>query len=120
MVNHLRFNRCFNELEIIMYDPTFALIYANPKFQELVRKRERLAWVLSLCMFGLYILFILLIAFKPEILGARIYAGSPITWGIPFGIGLICSAFALTGIYVWKANGEFDRLNQDILNEANS
>jgi uncharacterized membrane protein (DUF485 family) len=103
-----------------MYDPTFALIYANPKFQELVRKRERLAWVLSFCMFGLYLLFILLIAFKPAILGARIFPDSPITWGIPFGIGLILAAFVLTGIYVWKANGEYDRLNQEILTEANS
>ena len=83
-----------------MYDPTFALIYANPKFQELVRKRERLAWLLSLSMFSLYLLFILLIAFKPEVLGARIYTESPITWGIPFGIGLIIVAFGLTNIYV--------------------
>ena len=103
-----------------MYDPNFALIYANPKFQELVHKRERLAWALSFCMFGLYVLFILLIAFKPEMLGARIFEDSPITWGIPFGIGLILSAFVLTGIYVWKANGEYDRLNQEILFEANS
>lgn len=101
-----------------MYDPTFALIYANPKFQELVRKRERLAWLLSLCMFGLYVIFILLIAFQPAVLGAKIHPESPITWGIPFGIGLIFAAFGLTGIYVWKANGEFDRLNKDILQEA--
>ncbi len=103
-----------------MYDPTFALIYANPKFLELVRKRERLAWLLSLLMFGLYVLFILMIAFKPAILGARIFADSTITWGIPFGIGLILAAFVLTGIYVWKANGEYDRLNQEILNEIKS
>ncbi|MBP6309514.1 MAG: DUF485 domain-containing protein [Arenimonas sp.] len=102
-----------------MYDPTHALIHANPKFQLLVRKRERLAWVLSMLMFGLYLLFILLIAFKPNVLGARIVAESPITWGIPFGIGLILAAFVLTGIYVWRANGEFDRMNQEILDEVN-
>jgi uncharacterized membrane protein (DUF485 family) len=102
-----------------MYDPTHALIHANPKFQLLVRKRERLAWVLSMLMFGLYLLFILLIAFKPDWLGSRIVAGSPITWGVPFGIGLILAAFVLTGIYVWRANGEFDRMNQEILDEVN-
>jgi uncharacterized membrane protein (DUF485 family) len=102
-----------------MYDPTHALIHANPKFQLLVRKRERLAWVLSMLMFGLYVLFILLIAFKTNVLGSRIVAESPITWGIPFGIGLILAAFVLTGIYVWRANGEFDRMNQEILDEVN-
>ncbi|HWS41396.1 MAG TPA: DUF485 domain-containing protein [Arenimonas sp.] len=103
-----------------MYDPTHALIHANPKFQLLVRKRERLAWLLSIIMFGLYLLFILLIAFKPALLGARIFVDSPVTWGIPFGIGLILAAFILTGIYVWRANSEFDRINQEILDEVNS
>jgi uncharacterized membrane protein (DUF485 family) len=70
-------------------------------------------------MFGLYLLFILLIAFKPELLGTRIFVDSPLTWGIPFGVGLILAAFVLTGIYVWRANSEFDRLNQEILNEVN-
>ena len=40
------------------------------------------------------------------------------TWGIPLGVGLILSAFVLTGIYVRRANGEFDRLNAEILREV--
>lgn len=101
-----------------MVDPIHALIHANPKFHELVRKRERLAWTLSLAMLGLYLVFILLVAFRPEWLGARIVPDRPLTWGIPVGIGLIVSAFALTGIYVRRANGEFDRLNREIIREA--
>ena len=34
------------------------------------------------------------------------------------GVGLILSAFILTGIYVQRANGEFDALNQAILDEV--
>ena len=55
---------------------------------------------------------------QPQLLGAKISADSSVTWGIPMGVGLILSAFVLTGIYVRRANGEFDRLNQEILKEA--
>jgi uncharacterized membrane protein (DUF485 family) len=34
--------------------------------------------------------------------------------GIPLGIGVIVISFILTGIYVWRANGEFDRLTKSI------
>lgn len=101
-----------------MHEPMHAKIHANPKFHELVRKRERLAWLLSLLMLSLYLAFILLIAFKPEWLGTRINSEQSMTWGIPIGIGLILSAFVLTGIYVRRANGEFDRLNQEIMDEV--
>jgi uncharacterized membrane protein (DUF485 family) len=101
-----------------MYDPVHALIHANPKFQQLVRRRERLAWSLSAVMLSLYIAFILLVAFRPDWLGARIRPEFPVTWGIPVGIGLIISAFVLTGIYVHRANGEFDRLTRELLEEV--
>ena len=54
----------------------------------------------------------------PQVLGAKISPESSITWGIPIGVGLIVSAFVLTGIYVRRANGEFDDLNNAILKEA--
>lgn len=93
-------------------------IYDNPRFQELVAKRGRFAWLLSSVMLGAYLAFILTIAFEPAILGIPLAAGSVTTWGIPVGIGVIFMAFILTGIYVQRANGEFDRLNQEILDEV--
>lgn len=101
-----------------MHDDIYRRIQASPHFQELVSKRERFAWILSAIMLGLYVAFILLIAFEPQLLGSRISADSPITWGIPLGVGLIVSAFVLTGVYVQRANGEFDSMNQAILDEV--
>lgn len=69
-------------------------------------------------MLGLYAAFILLIAYGPHILGAKLSPDSSITWGIPLGVGLIISAFILTAIYVRRANGEFDEMNKAILKEA--
>ena len=101
-----------------MNDSIYLSIHNSPRFKELVRKRERFAWIISAIMLGLYSAFILLIAYGPQVLGAKLSPGSSITWGIPLGVGLIVSAFILTGIYVRRANGEFDDLNNAILKEA--
>ncbi|WP_406706519.1 DUF485 domain-containing protein [Sodalis sp.] len=83
-------------------------IQSNPRFQELVSKRQRFALLLALIMLVLYYGFILLIAFAPDWLGTPLHPGTSVT----LGIGLIVASFILTGIYVIRANGEFDRLTQ--------
>ncbi|QLF92258.1 DUF485 domain-containing protein [Pseudomonas sp. ABC1] len=93
-------------------------IYDHPRFKELVGKRNRLAWTLSAIMLIAYLTFILLIAFEPHLLGVPLGSDTVITWGIPLGLGVIFLAFILTGIYVRRANGEFDRINQEILDEV--
>ncbi|MEE9356638.1 MAG: DUF485 domain-containing protein [Methylococcaceae bacterium] len=90
----------------------------NPKFHQLVAKRSRLAWGLSSIILLIYFSFILLIAFAPGFLGQPISGTSLITIGIPMGIFIILMAFILTGIYVRKANKDFDRINQEIIDEA--
>lgn len=101
-----------------MNDSIYLAIQNNPRFKELVAKRERFAWILSAIMLGLYAAFILLIAYGPRLLGTPLSEGSSITWGIPLGVGLIVSAFVLTAIYVRRANGEFDDMNRALLKEV--
>jgi uncharacterized membrane protein (DUF485 family) len=86
----------------------------NPKYHELVTKRTRFAWLLSIIMLIIYYAFILVIAFQPTLLATKISPESVITIGIPIGIFIIISAFILTGIYVWRANSEFDLLIKQI------
>ncbi len=101
-----------------MNDAIYQRIENNPRYQELVKKREYFAWCLSLIMLVLYVGFILLIAFAPGWLGTPIAPGYTITRGIPIGVGLIVISFILTGIYVIRANGQFDSLNSQVLKEA--
>ncbi|KAA8998104.1 DUF485 domain-containing protein [Affinibrenneria salicis] len=101
-----------------MNDAVYQRIENNPLFSELVGKRQRFAALLSLIVLVLYIGFILLIAFAPGWLGTPLYPGSSITRGIPVGVGLIAISFALTGVYVFRANGEFDRLTNQLLSEV--
>ncbi|MDR3430442.1 MAG: DUF485 domain-containing protein [Rouxiella aceris] len=101
-----------------MNDLIYQKVENNPRFKELVHKRSRFAWLLSFITLVLYVSFILLIAFDPQWLGTPLYQGATITRGIPVGVGLIVISFLLTGIYVFRANGEFDRLTADIIREV--
>lgn len=90
----------------------------DPDFLELVRKRSRFAWMLTIIMLVIYFGFVLVIAFDPSLLAKPLSEGSVTTIGIPIGVGVIVSAFILTGIYVQRANGEFDELTSRIKAKA--
>jgi uncharacterized membrane protein (DUF485 family) len=87
----------------------------DPKFRQLVAKRSRFAWTLAVVMLAIYYGFILIIAFAPSLLGIPLAPGAVTTIGIPVGVLIIIAAFVLTGIYVRRANAEFDTLNQQII-----
>lgn len=90
-------------------------IYGDPKFHELERKRGRFSWILALAVLVTYYAFILVIAFRPELFATPISNGSVITWGIPVGLFVIVFSFLLTGVYVWRANREFDQIMQKLI-----
>lgn len=91
----------------------------NPKYKELLTKRSKFAWTLAIIMLVVYYTFIMVIAFSPETLGAKLGSGVT-TVGIPVGVAIIIIAFALTGIYTKRANTEFDDLANSIKREARS
>ena len=100
-----------------MQDPVVARIEANPKYQALKRQRSRFGWLLTLLMLLAYYGFIGLIAFDKEFLAKPIGAGVT-TLGIPIAFGVIVFTIAITGLYVRRANGEYDRLTAEILEDA--
>jgi uncharacterized membrane protein (DUF485 family) len=90
----------------------------DPDFLHLVKTRSSFAWTLTIVMLVVYFGFVLTIAFDPSILGAPLSAGPVTTVGIPVGVAVIVIAFALTGIYTRRANGEFDELTAKIKSKA--
>lgn len=100
-----------------MSDPMVDLIQRNPKYLELRKKRNRFGWSLTLLMMFVYYGYIALIAFNKPFLAQPIGAGVT-TLGIPIGMGVIVFTVLITGIYVRRANSEFDSLTADILKEA--
>jgi uncharacterized membrane protein (DUF485 family) len=96
-----------------------AKIEQDPNYQELVRRRSSLGWMLSLIMLVIYFGFILLVAYAPKFLGTPIGTGVT-TIGIPIGLSVIVTAFLLTGIYVRKANSSYDTLIRKIVEDNRS
>ena len=88
----------------------------SPRFQELVRQRTRFAWTLSIVMLVIYFGFILLVAFAKPLLATKIGDGVT-SLGIILGLGVILSAFVLTGIYVQRANSRFDEMTRHLTRE---
>ena len=92
-------------------------IQSDPEYQILVSRRNRFGWTMTILMLIVYYGYIGLIAFDKEFLAQRIGNGVS-TIGIPIGLGVILFTIVITAIYVWRANGEYDRRTAEILKRA--
>jgi uncharacterized membrane protein (DUF485 family) len=88
-------------------------IKSNPKYQELVSKRNSFSLKLSIFVLVMFYTYILVIAFNKEILATRIGDGV-MTIAFPIGAAIIIISFITTLIYVKRANGEFEDLTNEI------
>ncbi|MGR8947439.1 MAG: DUF485 domain-containing protein [Gammaproteobacteria bacterium] len=95
-------------------------INQDPEFHALQKRRSRFSWILAGIMLTTYYAFILVIAFQPSLFAIPLAEGSTVTWGIVAGLGVIAVSFILTGVYVVRANGEFDRETAEVLARVQS
>ena len=95
-----------------------ARIRSNPKFAELVGKRTRFAIILSLVVLVPYYTFMFLVSTQPQLFATKLAEGGILTIGWPVAALMIIGGWLLTGVYVSRANGEFDRITEEVLKEA--
>jgi uncharacterized membrane protein (DUF485 family) len=95
---------------------TLKRIEADPNYQKLVSERKSFSWTLAIIILILYYGYIAIVAFAPDLIATKV-AGD-ITIGIIMGVALILLSILLTGIYVMRANGEYDDLTNAIVNAA--
>jgi uncharacterized membrane protein (DUF485 family) len=88
----------------------------NSEYQKLVAKRRRFGWTLTAAMLVVYFGFVLMIAFVPDVLSRPLFRDGITSLGVVLGIDVIMCAFVLSGVYVWRANSEFDTLTHNIKN----
>ncbi|MDM0109204.1 DUF485 domain-containing protein [Variovorax sp. J22R24] len=92
-------------------------ILRDPNYQALKSKRSRFGWWLAAAMMVVYYGFILLVAFDKPFLATRLGSGVT-TIGMPIGLAVIVFTIVITGIYVHRANGEYDRLTDEVAKAA--
>ena len=93
-------------------------VRANPRFAELAARRSRFALLLSAIVLTAYYALMMLVAFAPQALRTPISEGATLTIGVPIGAAIIIGSWLLTGWFIRRSNGEFDALNQAIIQEA--
>lgn len=92
-------------------------IQNNPAYQNLRKKRNTFGWTLTIMMLVVYYGYVGLIAFDKSFLAQPI--GSGVTSvGMPIGLGVILFTIIITGIYVYRANTEFDAITEEIMKDA--
>jgi uncharacterized membrane protein (DUF485 family) len=101
-----------------MNTATAERILQHPKFQRLVRRRSRLTWSLLAVILGAYLCLICTIAFRPAWMRVPVADGATLTIGWPLAAGMIILVWLLMGLYVWRANTEFEELAADIRTEV--
>ena len=97
----------------------YSRIKKNPQFHELVRKRSSFAWTLSLFVLVLFYGFMLVVAFQPGLMATRLGGEtSMITLGPVLIFSMFVLFWALTAVYVSRANGEFDAMTHALVEDA--
>ncbi|MGE5866151.1 MAG: DUF485 domain-containing protein [Rhizobacter sp.] len=89
----------------------------DPRYRQLKSRRTRFGWWLTLSMMVVYYGFILLVAYNKPFLSTRLGDGV-MTIGMPIGLAIIVFTIVITGVYVRRANGEYDALTEQIAKEA--
>lgn len=102
-----------------MHDDLVQKIKRDPSYHRLVKTRSRFGWTLTAVMMLVYYGYILLIAFDKELLASKTGAGV-MTWGMPLGLFVIVFTVLVTGLYVRRANKQFDDLTQAIHDRVQS
>jgi uncharacterized membrane protein (DUF485 family) len=88
----------------------------DPNYRKLVSERKSLGWTLAIITLVMYYGYIAIVAFAPSLIAVPLFGS--ITVGIVLGVAIILASILLTGIYVMRANAEYDELTNAIVSAS--
>ena len=95
-----------------------AQVLSHPKFQAMARQKSIVGWVFSAIIFFVYVAFIWVIGTSPQSFALKVSQNGVTTIGIYIGIFVIVFSFLITLIYVSLANGRFEDLTREVVDEV--
>jgi len=104
-------------METKVEDDIVQRVKSDPNYHKLVKTRSSFGWILTWLVMIVYYGFTALNAFDKPFMASKIGAGV-MSWGVPLGLFVILFTIAVTGIYVRRANNEFDALTDAIQRNA--
>ncbi len=101
-----------------MGKPAFnwAAIDADPRFQELHKKRSAFLWGLMIFSIVYYFLLPIGAAYFPELFKKKLWG--PINFGLVFALSEFVVAWGIAFIYSRRANREFDAMTNELVKRA--
>ncbi|SRR5690625_502986 len=100
-----------------LHDDVITQVTQNPKYQELIRRKDRISYAFFIFTFVIYSGFILTLAFNPSLFG-RSMVGMTMSIGVATGVCVLVSASLLVALYVYISNKVFDPLLKSVIEEA--
>jgi len=94
----------------------WAAIDADPRFQELHRKKTTFLWGLMIFSVVYYFLLPIGAAYYQDLFKIKVWG--PVNVGIVFALSEFIVAWTIAGIYAQRANKEFDAMAQAIIADA--
>jgi uncharacterized membrane protein (DUF485 family) len=99
-------------------EETYEKIASSSEFEQLVRKRNRFAFTLSAIILVIYYAFVIFASTSGATFATPIAEGSKIVIGLLIGWGIQIFAFLMTGVYVARANSEYDGMTRNVIQEV--
>ncbi|WP_051394316.1 DUF485 domain-containing protein [Rhodobacter capsulatus] len=93
--------------------PMHEKILAKPEFKALVARRNRFSLTLTALICTVYVAYIGFAILAPAAFAAPLLGSWSV--GLIAGFGVLALSFLLTGLYSYRANGEFDRMLKSVL-----
>ena len=96
----------------------WAAIDADPRFQELHRKKTSFLWGLMIFAVIYYFLLPIGAAYFTDLFKVKVWG--PVNVGILFALSEFVVAWTIAGIYAKRANAEFDGMAAAIIKDAHN
>lgn len=103
-----------------MDDAQIQRIMHHPQFQQMAKKKTSIGMIFSIITLIVWFGYLLLVGFDPAMFAAPLSSSSTTPIGFYIVMGIMIFVPLITWLYVRKANGEFDTMTRQVIDDITS